>query len=219
MSPELFDPERFDLKDSRQTKHSDCYALGMVLYEVLSGRAPFSRHHGPAIIGAIIKGERPRRPRGEGGAWLTDGVWSMMERCWRPRPDDRPSIGDVLECLDGVSRSWTPPSPQTVANTSTTDSPTRSSDSWVKESTSESEVSSPSPTVPLCPLQDLPLEGDPNEIGIYPSAHEFPTLLHGASDYLNLGMSAIHPNGSDSEGSAGILDRVSPAGLLHNSRY
>ena len=81
MSPELFDPEKFDLKDSRQTKHSDCYALGMVVYEVLSGRVPFSRHHGLAIIWAIMKGERPARPRGEDGKWFTDGIWSLMERC------------------------------------------------------------------------------------------------------------------------------------------
>ena len=37
MSPELLDPERFGMpesEDSRPTKQSDCYALGMVIYEV-----------------------------------------------------------------------------------------------------------------------------------------------------------------------------------------
>jgi len=37
MSPELFDPERFGIQGSegyRQTRESDCYALGMVIYEV-----------------------------------------------------------------------------------------------------------------------------------------------------------------------------------------
>ena len=37
MSPELLDPERFgmpQLEDSRPTKQSDCWALGMVIYEV-----------------------------------------------------------------------------------------------------------------------------------------------------------------------------------------
>ena len=37
MSPELFDPESFGLQEGRPTKASDCYALGMVIYEVLSG--------------------------------------------------------------------------------------------------------------------------------------------------------------------------------------
>ena len=33
-SPELHDPERFGLNHNRPTKQSDCYALGMVVYEV-----------------------------------------------------------------------------------------------------------------------------------------------------------------------------------------
>ena len=42
MSPELLDPERFSLTKSRPTKEADCYALGMVIYEILSGQTPFS---------------------------------------------------------------------------------------------------------------------------------------------------------------------------------
>ena len=34
MSPELIAPDRFGINDSRPTKKSDCYALGMVNYEV-----------------------------------------------------------------------------------------------------------------------------------------------------------------------------------------
>ena len=34
MSPELFDPKRFKLPRAQVTKETDCYALGMVIYEV-----------------------------------------------------------------------------------------------------------------------------------------------------------------------------------------
>ena len=37
MSPELLDPERFGMPESennRPTRQSDCYAIGMVIYEV-----------------------------------------------------------------------------------------------------------------------------------------------------------------------------------------
>ena len=37
MSPELLDPERFGVPESecnRPTRQSDCYAFGMVIYEV-----------------------------------------------------------------------------------------------------------------------------------------------------------------------------------------
>ena len=37
MSPELLDPERFRIpesEDNRPTVKSDCYAMGMIIYEV-----------------------------------------------------------------------------------------------------------------------------------------------------------------------------------------
>ena len=34
MSPELLYPKEFGFKECRPTKPSDCYALGMVIYEV-----------------------------------------------------------------------------------------------------------------------------------------------------------------------------------------
>ena len=37
MSPELLDPETFGVDGDRPTKQSDCYALGMVVYEVRTG--------------------------------------------------------------------------------------------------------------------------------------------------------------------------------------
>ena len=50
MSPELLDPERFGLQDGRPTKRSDCYALGMVILEVLSGKPPFPNYNGFIIV-------------------------------------------------------------------------------------------------------------------------------------------------------------------------
>ena len=44
MSPELLDPEMFGIPQSegdRPTRQSDCYALGMVIYEVHVRVAPF----------------------------------------------------------------------------------------------------------------------------------------------------------------------------------
>ena len=213
MSPELFDPEKFDLKDSRQTKFSDCYALGMVIYEVLSGRVPFSRHHGPAIIGAIIKGERPGRPRGERGTWFTDGIWGTLERCWKPDPSDRPSIEDVLQHLEGASRSWTPPSLRTVINPAMT-SPAQNSDPSTEQSMDESEMSPPSQAVTPRPSQEFPLKGDLNALSVYPSPHKFSAPPHAVPGYQGPDTSVINADGSDPEKSAGFMDRVSWASVL-----
>lgn len=112
MSPELLDPDQFGSKDNRPTKESDCYALGMVVYEVLSGQAPFAPHRSPTVIQKVTKGERPVRPEGAEGAWFTNDLWGMLMRCWVPQPKSRPSIETVLGCLEQGSRAWKPPSPQ-----------------------------------------------------------------------------------------------------------
>jgi len=162
MSPELFDPESFGLKDGRPTKQSDRYAIGMLIHEVLSGQVPFPRHHGYAVVVRILKGERPARPQGAEGAWFTDDVWSILQRCWEPTPGDRPRIRDVLQCLEKASRSWTPPS-QTVAVPLTTGPPARNSDSSGGEWSDEGEVSSLSQGVSSQPLHESISRGDQNE--------------------------------------------------------
>ena len=211
MSPEFFDPGKFNLKDNRQTKHSDCYALGMVMYEVLSGRAPFSGYHGLAIIGAIIKGERPRRPRGEERKWFADDIWSVMERCWKPSPSDRPSIKDVLQCLEKASKSWTPPSSREVASTRTKTLSVQGSDSSAEESTGESEVASPSRVVP-----SQLLNGEPNANNICSPVYGFSALSRTAPGHQDPEMSVTNPNGSGSDESAGVPERVSWAGGLND---
>ena len=115
MSPELFRPEEFGLKDSRRTERSDCYALGMVIYEVLSGKVPFSRHEVYAVVVKVLDGERPERPQGARGTRFTDDIWRILEHCWTPQPGNRPDIEDVLRCLEEVSSSWTPLPPRILA--------------------------------------------------------------------------------------------------------
>ncbi|KAF9644872.1 kinase-like protein [Thelephora ganbajun] len=121
MSPELLDPERFGLDDSRPTEESDCYALGMVVYEVLSGHSPFPGCKDPVVIRKVMDGERPERPQAIQGTWFTDGLWEMLERCWEPRPDDRPSLKTIFQSLEGVARPLLPPSPTTTNEDTETD--------------------------------------------------------------------------------------------------
>ena len=106
MSPELIAPERFGFENSRPTKASDCYALGMVIYETISGKLPFHRYTYPTVILKVLEGERP--PRGVGFA---GGLWKMLEQCWSSQPKNRPSIEDVLHCLEVPSNLLEPPPP------------------------------------------------------------------------------------------------------------
>ena len=110
MSPELLHPEQFGFGDGRPTKQSDCYALGMVILEVLSREPPFARDNECIVMWKVIEGEHPERPRGE-GAWFTDNLWRTLEQCWSPQPNDRPTVEAVLKCLERASKVWQPPPP------------------------------------------------------------------------------------------------------------
>lgn len=111
MSPELLAPDEYGFEDSRPTKESDCYALGMVVYEVLTGKVPFASYRGWVVIRNVIKGEKPPRPEERGVCLFSDELWSILEHCWNALPSDRPSVEKVLQCLDKASSSWIPPSP------------------------------------------------------------------------------------------------------------
>jgi len=111
MSPELIDPDRFGFRDGRPTKESDCYALGMVVYEVLSGQAPFAQFREFAVVRNVLEGGRPVRPQGAQGVWFTDELWRMSELCWAHEPNGRPNLNAVLQCLEDVTRPSRFPSP------------------------------------------------------------------------------------------------------------
>lgn len=98
MSPELIAPQQFGSKKSRPTRSSDCYAFGMVIYETVSGKLPFHKDTDYAISLKVVKGERPPR-----GSRFTNRLWNMLGVCWKSQPNDRPSIEDVLQCLEAAS--------------------------------------------------------------------------------------------------------------------
>jgi len=108
MSPELLDPERFGREDGRPTRGSDCYALGMVILEVLTGKPPFPNCNGMVVMRKVVEGERPGRPQGREKAWFTDDLWEILEQCWSPQPERRPKIDAVLQCVKQGSTAWQP---------------------------------------------------------------------------------------------------------------
>ena len=103
MSPELISPQQFGLKASRPTKSSDCYSLGMVIYEVISGKPPFYEDVEVMACVKVLSGKHPFRVDG-----FADSLWGILEQCWTSQPNDRTSVEDVLQCLEACQN----PSPQ-----------------------------------------------------------------------------------------------------------
>ena len=88
----------------------------------------------------MLGGGRPEKPEGVEEGWFTNYVWEVLERCWMPQPGDRPSIEDILQCLEEVSGFWTPPPVPPSAGLFTQES----SDIILVESTDSSGTPPPS---------------------------------------------------------------------------
>jgi len=107
MSPELLDPDRFGNGGRRPTKRSDCYALGMVIYEVLSGNIPFWEiRNGLAVVTTILEGHRPQMPEGEGVRGFTKGLWRVVQNSWHADASERPGVKNLLFHLNHAAWCW-----------------------------------------------------------------------------------------------------------------
>ncbi|KAF9791978.1 kinase-like domain-containing protein, partial [Thelephora terrestris] len=100
MSPELLDPIQFGITEpegDRPTRQSDCYTLGMVIYEILCGAVPFEEiPAGYQVVDAILRGRRPEKPEGAARLGFKDELWTIVEQCWRENRDERPRVEEIL---------------------------------------------------------------------------------------------------------------------------
>jgi len=126
MSPELLDPERFGISNGRPTKQSDCYAFGMVVYEVrsdvilptsaeallayhqvLCGKTPYWEiTNEAAVMLAIPRGDRPHKPEAVENLGFTNQLWELVEQCWSADTGARPDVRTVLSHLNHATWSW-----------------------------------------------------------------------------------------------------------------
>ena len=206
-SPELFYPEEFGLTECRPTESSDCYALGMVVYEVLSGKVPFYCYRDLVVVAKVLDGERPRRPRGLGGGWFRDDIWNLLQGCWMPEPDHRPRVEVVLQCLEAAT-AGTLPSPLMIADPAMVDPPTQDLDPGHKKNEDVNQVSLSRQAEPQ-PLRVPLSEGkEDTKILIYPWSNAFIATFSDFMGRKDIGIDAEHPGGSILRGSAVDQDRV-----------
>ncbi|MFB7493860.1 protein kinase [Streptomyces sp. NPDC056161] len=83
-----------------QTSAVDIYGAGILLYELVTGHPPFSGSSALEVLHQHLSAE-PRRP-----STVPDPLWTVIERCLRKNPDERPSAENLARGLrvvaDGV---------------------------------------------------------------------------------------------------------------------
>ncbi|MGW2345295.1 serine/threonine-protein kinase [Streptomyces sp. NPDC001661] len=80
-----------------QTSAVDVYGAGILLYELVTGRPPFSGGSALEVLHQHLSAE-PRRP-----STVPDPLWTVIERCLRKNPDERPSAENLARGLRTVA--------------------------------------------------------------------------------------------------------------------
>jgi len=102
-TPHYISPEV--LQGARADARSDLWALGVVLYQMLSGRLPFAGTTMLEISSSILKESAPPLP-----ASVPASLRAIVERCLAKRPEDRyQSAGGLRTALEKLQTSPAPP--------------------------------------------------------------------------------------------------------------
>jgi len=103
IAPELLLPTKFGLEKRVLSKEADVYALGMTIYQVLSGKRPFLPRRKARIMCAVISGERPAKPENAEEIGMTEVLWDLLKECWREDRTMRPNIPNTQRRLCDIA--------------------------------------------------------------------------------------------------------------------
>ncbi|KAH9127006.1 hypothetical protein AeMF1_002627 [Aphanomyces euteiches] len=93
MSPEQY------FKPRSVTAKSDVWSFGMTLWEILCDDTPFRDCSEHEFREEIYQRENDRPEKPEEMDPVLEPLWTLMARCWRLKPEARPSSDEIVEFL------------------------------------------------------------------------------------------------------------------------
>ena len=105
-SPKYMAPEQ--IQGERVDPRTDIYALGIILYEMLTGKVPFDRPNSVNILMAHVGETVPPMRTAHPELQISGALEDLVMRCIQKNPDERfASMNDVLGALKTVAPSTT----------------------------------------------------------------------------------------------------------------
>lgn len=94
MAPEMIVGQKW-------SDRTDVYAFGIMLWEIFSGKEPFHDSRARSLEALLIKVVQGVRPSLKAVSHVDEHIVRVMEMCWAPEPEDRPTMERVLDLLRG----------------------------------------------------------------------------------------------------------------------
>jgi serine/threonine-protein kinase len=96
-TPDYMAPEQ--IEGQRGDRRTDLYALGIILYEMLSGRTPYAGDNNLAVMAQALRSAPPRLDRLRPD--VSPELAAIVARCLLRKPDDRyDDVAGLLAALD-----------------------------------------------------------------------------------------------------------------------
>jgi len=96
IAPEVFGQKKYNEK-------CDVYSFGIILWELLSRKIPFSHMNSFAIPMGVIKGERPPLKKE-----YNPGLVKLIKECWADKPTKRPAFSQIIATLKKIHANLRP---------------------------------------------------------------------------------------------------------------